>query len=58
MLGSKGACSYRYVVSLSSLRVGNMYMFLMVDQFSKWVEIHAFHISVEQTARCAVDLFV
>ena len=28
----------------------------MVDHFSKWVEIHALlDISVEQTARCAVD---
>ena len=37
---------------------GNKYILVMVDQFSKWVEIHAIlDISAEQTARCAIDQF-
>ena len=37
---------------------GNKYILIMVDQFSKWVEIHALpDISAEQTARCAIDQF-
>ena len=35
---------------------GNKYILVMVDQFSKWVEIHAIpDISAEQTAHCAID---
>ena len=37
---------------------GNKYILVMVDQFSKWVEIHAIpDISAEQTMRCAIDQF-
>ena len=37
---------------------GNKYILVMVDQFSKWVEIHAIpDISAEQTTRCAIDQF-
>ena len=37
---------------------GNKYILVMVDQFSKWVEIHAIpDISAAQTARCAIDQF-
>ena len=36
----------------------NKYVFLMVDQFCKWIEINALpNISAEQTAKCAVDQF-
>lgn len=35
---------------------GNKYILVMIDQFSKWVEIHALpEQTAEQVARCAVD---
>ena len=37
---------------------GNKYILVMVDQFTKWVEIHALpDITAVQTAKCAVDQF-
>ena len=37
---------------------GKKYILVMVNQFSKWVEIHAIpDISAEQTACCAIDQF-
>ena len=37
---------------------GNKYIMVMVDQFTKWVEIHALpDITAIQTVRCAVDQF-
>ena len=36
----------------------NKYILVMVDQFTKWVEIHALpDITAVQTAKCAVDQF-
>ena len=37
---------------------GNKYILVMVDQFSKWVEIHSIpDISAKQTAQCAMGQF-
>ena len=37
---------------------GNRYILLMIDQFTKWVEIHAIpEQTAEQTARIAVNQF-
>ena len=39
-------------------QLGNRYILLMIDQFTKWVEIHAIpEQTAEQTARIAVDQF-
>ena len=37
---------------------GNKYILVMVDRFTKWVEIHVLtDITAVQTAKCAVDQF-
>ena len=41
-----------------STNKGNKYIFVMVDQFTKWVEIHPIpEITTLQTAKVAVDEF-